>query len=472
METLASSSTEVSTSKNTPNPSHQSKDKKHSSKAKASLVSSGILITNEQFVQLEKKISSQPIPWEGYYNANLISEEDMHLFRSLTQQKNRFIHRPEFTSYLLVMIDEILKISDETNEYCLSFSNESNSNIFSLFERLLVSSDEFTRLKSLLIITRLLIFSKNDKSLEYDYSKIFSVLSDEIDQETGFSQDVSIQLIQSLLDLKPPRQYLFFENPDCLEKMCKILKLTIVSRSLTSASVSTSQTQYQIGYCLWLLSFDPIVCESLNSKYDVVHVMTRIARSTLKEKVTRIMISTLKNLYLLAMEYNLPSIIASGVHGCLVALKSRKIQDVDLENDIDQFMADLGDKVSKISTWDEYKSQVKCGMLSWTPEHSSDVFWKMNYMRMNENEFEVLKLLSGLLKTRQDSIVLAVAIHDIGQYIKYYPDGKSILSEIGAKYRTMQLMTHEDSQVRFEALNTVQTFMMNAWKNAPTLRAP
>lgn len=72
--------------------------------------------------------------------------------------------------------------------------------------------------------------------------------------------------------------------------------------------------------------------------------------------------------------------------------------------------------------------------------HESDDFWKENATKLNEKDHEQLKLgfflfkvmpfrvfCRVLVKILNDSIdpnVLAVAAHDIGQYVKHYERGK------------------------------------------------
>lgn len=94
------------------------------------------------------------------------------------------------------------------------------------------------------------------------------------------------------------------------------------------------------------------------------------------------------------------------------------------------------------STYDEYNSELQSGHLSWTPVHESDMFWKENATKLNDGNHQQLKYVSRvsspptsykppqcrvlveLLKNSQDPLVLAVASHDIGQYVKHYPRGK------------------------------------------------
>jgi V-type H+-transporting ATPase subunit H len=87
-----------------------------------------------------------------------------------------------------------------------------------------------------------------------------------------------------------------------------------------------------------------------------------------------------------------------------------------------------------------------------------------------------------LLDESIDPVVLAVAVHDIGQYVKYYDRGKKsvycvvmlsaingvhrIVTDLGAKTRVMELMSHEDSNVRYQALLSVQLLVSHPWSSA------
>ena len=92
----------------------------------------------------------------------------------------------------------------------------------------------------------------------------------------------------------------------------------------------------------------------------------------------------------------------------------------------------------------------------------------------------------GLLKSSNDPTVLAVAVHDVGQYVKHYEQGKKyvrwlsslltpysslffivflrIVTALGAKTRVMELMTHENSDVRYRALVSVQQLLSHTWQ--------
>ena len=79
--------------------------------------------------------------------------------------------------------------------------------------------------------------------------------------------------------------------------------------------------------------------------------------------------------------------------------------------------------------------------------------------------------------TQVDPIVLAVAAHDLGQYSKYGAHSKKwvytqkflyfcicrILEETGGKTIVMGLMSHENEDVRYQAVAALQKMMMNSW---------
>jgi V-type H+-transporting ATPase subunit H len=69
------------------------------------------------------------------------------------------------------------------------------------------------------------------------------------------------------------------------------------------------------------------------------------------------------------------------------------------------------------------------------------------------------RALALILSSSTDHVALAVAAHDIGQYVKFLPQGRKYVDTTGAKQRVMELMTHENGEVRYQALIAVQKYM-------------
>lgn len=76
-----------------------------------------------------------------------------------------------------------------------------------------------------------------------------------------------------------------------------------------------------------------------------------------------------------------------------------------------------------MSSYDEYMNEVKTGRLEWSPVHTSEKFWRENSEKLNERNYELLKMLILLLES-DDPLIVTVAAHDLGEYVRHYPRGK------------------------------------------------
>ncbi|KAG1438714.1 hypothetical protein G6F56_012547 [Rhizopus delemar] len=145
-------------------------------------------------------------------------------------------------------------------------------------------------------------------------------------------------------------------------------------------------------------------------------------------------------------------------------LSGRKWSDTDIVEDIDFVKERLQEDFQSLTTFEQYASEVETGKLEWSPPHKSDVFWKENAHKLEENNYQLLRILARLLSTSSSALVLSVGASDIGYYIKFASKaGKNMLQEVGAKRRIMELMTHEDQEVRYQALLAVQKYMHQTW---------
>ena len=67
-------------------------------------------------------------------------------------------------------------------------------------------------------------------------------------------------------------------------------------------------------------------------------------------------------------------------------------------------------------------------------------FWRENVAQFQERDSQMLRVLLKLLESSREPRTLAVACHDLGQFITFYPAGKSIVTgaSIGALLRILQ----------------------------------
>jgi len=188
-----------------------------------------------------------------------------------------------------------------------------------------------------------------------------------------------------------------------------------------------------------------------------------VAQGAVKEKVIRVVVATFRNLVIKAPAANLPSMLVAQLLPFAKNLCTRKWQDEDVLEDVQFLRDELNSNFESLTTYDEYTSELSSGHLSWTPVHESEEFWKENAIKLNDNDCEQLKSLLRLLNEWNDPLVLAVAVHDVGQYVTHCDKGKRLITELGGKGRVMDLMTHTDSDVRYRALISVQRLISQPW---------
>lgn len=243
-----------------------------------------------------------------------------------------------------------------------------------------------------------------------------------------------------------------------------------VSFSVVSALVAPNigfQLQYQLIFVLWLLSFDPRIVERMIGNSAVIRVLADILRESGKEKVTRIIIAALRNLLEKPEEKKNEaalSMIQCKLLPVLSVLNGKTWVDEDIKEDVEFVYEKLNERVQDLSTFDEYAAEVRSGRLEWSPVHKSEKFWRENAQRLNEKNYELLKILTKLLEKSADPTILAVAAHDTGEYVRHYPRGKHVLENLGCKVMVMKMMTHNDPNVRKEALLAVQKLMVHNWE--------
>lgn len=149
-----------------------------------------------------------------------------------------------------------------------------------------------------------------------------------------------------------------------------------------------------------------------------------MAKGSVKEKVIRVCLACWTNFILKARRLAVPVMIGCKMLDYIEQLASRKIADDEMLQDIRFIKEELSKAYQSLNSFDVYASEVKSGKLVWSPPHKSSLFWGENAARLEENGGELLQMLTRLLTNSQDPLVLAVAAHDLGEYICRRPQGK------------------------------------------------
>ncbi|KAJ1741386.1 H(+)-transporting V1 sector ATPase subunit H [Coemansia sp. RSA 1086] len=448
------------------------------------------MVNNQFFEEFTEKVRQKPIPWEGYSRAGLISSEELQQLKAFqkqlaekqepgTEQQQQSLaghvglvvslteklSSIDALQYLLVVLDDVVELDAGAVRELGQGILEGGAVERALF-RCMEKRDDYLGLKASKILVGIAVSCSEE---QFAFGRMFGFLEKCMRSELTSVVDVALQVVQSALRVARARKVLYAEAPGCLSQMVDVLKRT-VSRTQAAAGgrgvVAVSQTQYEVVFCLWLLTFGRSEAVTLDRRYDVVPTLVEIARGAVKEKVVRVIVATWANMAQHAAA--IPGLLVARVPACLETLRvGRNFKDEDLKQMVAELSEVLGEHSGVMTSWDEYKNQLKSGRLEWSGWHRSEQFWKMHAAKMDEQDHQIVRQLAKVLGDPESTATSqAVACHDLSQYVKCNPEGKRFVSRIGAKQRVMELMTTSDSaEVKYEALMCVQQMMLNAWRN-------
>jgi len=243
-------------------------------------------------------------------------------------------------------------------------------------------------------------------------------------------------------------------------------KVEVASCIFRVKSSDTASKIYKSVFSCWLLSFDPQIVGSLRNYNVIEHVKTILIDSR-AEKVVRVCLSFLKNA--LASKDLSEDIVEKGLLDVVQALEYEKWRDVELYGEIQEVSKAISNQVGLMSNFDRYERELATGQLIWGFIHS-DKFWSENVMKFEANQFAAVKKLAALLASSNPT-TLAVACHDLGEFVQLHPLGKIKANDYEVKDKVMQLMTHTDRDVQRESLLCCQKLMLNKWQDLPSAQA-
>uniref|UniRef100_A0A8I3PTB0 V-type proton ATPase subunit H n=1 Tax=Canis lupus familiaris TaxID=9615 RepID=A0A8I3PTB0_CANLF len=364
------------------------------------------------------------------------------------------ISKEQTVQYILTMVDDMLQENHQRVSIFFDYAKRSKNTAWSYFLPMLNRQDLFTVHMAARIIAKLAAWGKElmeGSDLNYYFNWIKTQLSS---QSSQYVQCVA-GCLQLMLRVNEYRfAWVEADGVNCI--------MGVLSNKCGF------QLQYQMIFSIWLLAFSPQMCEHLR-RYNIIPVLSDILQESVKEKVTRIILAAFRNFLEKSTERETRQEYALAMIQCKVLkqlenLEQQKYDDEDISEDIKFLLEKLGESVQDLSSFDEYSSELKSGRLEWSPVHKSEKFWRENAVRLNEKNYELLKILTKLLEVSDDPQVLAVAAHDVGEYVRHYPRGKRVIEQLGGKQLVMNHMHHEDQQVRYNALLAVQKLMVHNWE--------
>jgi len=341
-----------------------------------------------------------------------------------------------------------------------AYARKYKENIYASLIQKLYLQDAYLINQVSRIITKLACWSGElmpDKELR-DY---LVWVREQIEEKNPY-KDTLCRCLQMLFRVDHYR--LAFYKLNGVESLVKYLDATL------SATTSKDQMQYQIIFCIWLLTFNEQIASRIQNNFMVIPVLADILNATEKEKVKRIILATLRNLIektqsTEVIKANCLCMLQSKVKKLLELMQQSQIEDPDISEDLDFLDKKLETLFMDVSSFDEYTLELTSNRLSWSPAHKSDKFWRENAQRLNENNFFLVRKLIELLKNpATNPQVLEIALNDIGEYVRYYNRGKNVIEQLEGKTTIMSMLSHSDDTVRHQALLCIQKLMVHHWE--------
>lgn len=427
--------------------------------------------------QRAQEVRSQRINWQNYFQSQVITKEDFEFivrFDGAADPKTREaivkegpaqmaktffnlmngISSLQTLQYLLTLVDDTLQEDKGRVDVFKAYAASRQETVWVHFFRLLNNTDGYINNMTARVIAKMSCWSR-EKMVGSDLQFYITWLKDQLKLNNNEFLNSVVRCLQMMLRVDDYRQA--FVHLDGLNTLVNVL-----------AGRVNFQLQYQLSFCLWVLTFNSGIAEKMN-KFGVIPILADILTDAQKEKVSRIILAVFRNLIEKPKEQNIVkenciSMVQCKVMKQLEFIEQRKFDDEDIKEDIEFLKERMEASLIDLSSYDEYVTEIRSGRLEWSPVHRSEKFWRENAYKLNEANYEMLKILINLLETSKDPLVLSVACFDLGEYVRHYSRGKHVLEQLGGKTMVMTLLAHEDPNVRYEALLAVQKLMVHNWE--------
>ncbi|CAI4228682.1 unnamed protein product [Auanema sp. JU1783] len=418
--------------------------------------------------------------WGSYLRSQMVPQEDYNFFTAYEAAKNKEerdavlkandengqavktivnlitnVAKDQNVRYVLTVLDDMLQEDKNRVEIFHRAAATSNKTVWSWFLGILQRQDNFIVNQMSSIIAKLACFGSTLMAgAELNY--YFAFLKDQLKSASSNEyMNTTARCLQMMLRIDSYR--IAFVEADGIQAIVAALN-----------GKTNFQLQYQLIFAIWCLTFSPEIARKAPS-CGVIQALGDILSESSKEKVIRIILATFSNILNKVEEREIKREAALQMVQCktlktLELMDAKKYDDVDLEEDINFLNEQLHLSVQDLSSFDEYCAEVRSGRLQWSPVHKSEKFWRENAARFNDKGYELLKTLIRLLETSSDPLIRCVAAHDIGEYVRHYPRGKTVIEQQQGKQAVMKLLTAEDPNVRYHALLAVQKLMVHNWE--------
>uniref|UniRef100_A0A5K3EUN7 V-type proton ATPase subunit H n=1 Tax=Mesocestoides corti TaxID=53468 RepID=A0A5K3EUN7_MESCO len=237
-----------------------------------------------------------------------------------------------------------------------------------------------------------------------------------------------------------------------------------------SGKETNCELHYQLIFCLWCLSFNGDLVQSMVKDPTLLPAVSDVFCEAEREKVLRISMAFLRSVLeklenpALVRECSLRMVQCKVLKRLELLAQKDFSHDPEMTDDLKFLQETLKASVQDVSSLEEYATELTSGRLEWSPVHKSEKFWRENAVKFTDKNYELLKMLVYLMENSTEPLILSVAAHDVGEFVRHYPRGKQVIDQLGGKQVVMSLLQHNDASVRYNALLALQKIMVHNWE--------
>ena len=137
--------------------------------------------------------------------------------------------------------------------------------------------------------------------------------------------------------------------------------------------------------------------------------------------------------------------------------------DADMLEDV-RLLSELVQRSFRVlSSVEAYCKEAAAGRLAWGPAHT-EKFFRDHNKTFAADDFRLLKTVGGLLASSDDAVTIAVALNDMGEFMRFFPQGRAIVSNLGLKAAIMAHLAHPDEAVQKQAVVACSKMMISSWE--------
>jgi len=233
--------------------------------------------------------------------------------------------------------------------------------------------------------------------------------------------------------------------------------------------VQSGNAQQIYFYCfvLWVVSLkDPKESLAAFLQTGAIGVLTDLVAAAPSRKVTRVSVSTLRNLAEAQNSGNaLVEMYSKGLDrliGTMVSSNAYKqANDAEFEADVTSLATILQTNFRELSTFERWSNEVASGKLKWGIVHTES-FWRENSKFVDHNSFDLLRKLIALLNS-PDTLTVTIALYDLGEFVRFFPNGRLVCIDFGGKKKALELIESPDADIRRQALQCASKIMISNW---------